>query len=429
MQSNIIKVKDFLNTVNLNIPEYQRPYKWDSHNINQLIDDILFFHDKETYRFGTVVLYKDKNNNDKLDIVDGQQRTISLLLIYLALQNEKKQIPSIENLPNWSLSNQISQYNIQNNFQTIKRRINEFDKKTVNFLFEKCEVVVITLSDLTEAFQFFDSQNARGKDLEPHDLLKAFHLREMTDVDEKEKSNIVHSWEKIESNELSSLFANYLFRIRNWSKGRSARFFTKKEVDTFKGLNLSKKERYSYSKMYAIVNHYVDNYNIQYHRKIDEYQMDFPFQLDQAIINGKRFFEMVGYYQQALNNVETINENEIIKLINEYDSRVRTGDKYVRNLFDCALMYYVDKFGMVEIHKAIEKLFIWAYTLRLKQHSVQIASLDNYALETKLFMMLRDATDHKEIINMQLQFVEEIKATNMNQIEEKFQGLGYARKN
>jgi hypothetical protein len=429
LESKIIKVKDLLNTVNLNIPEYQRPYKWDSHNINQLIDDILFFHDKETYRFGTVVLYKDKNNNDKLDIVDGQQRTISLLLIYFALKYEKKQIPFIENLPNWIFSNQISQYNVQNNFQTIKRRINEFDKKTINFLFEKCEVVVITLSDLTEAFQFFDSQNARGKDLEPHDLLKAFHLREMNDVDEKEKSNIIHAWEDIEANKLSDLFSNYLFRIRNWSKGRSARYFTKKEIDVFKGLNLSIKEQYNYAKLYAIANYYVDDHNVQYHRQIDKHKMDYPFGLDQSIINGKRFFEMVGYYQEKLKDLDSLNNNEIIKLINfEYPSRWRTGDKYVRSLFNCALMFYIDKFGEIEIDKAIEKLFIWAYTLRLRQHSVQIASLDNYAIETKLFNTIREATNHKEIINMYLEFVEEVKATNIDELINKFGELKYANK-
>lgn len=424
LQPEIIKIKVLLNIVNLRIPVYQRPYKWDSHNINQLIDDIVHFHDKEEYRLGTVVLHEDKDK-DILNIVDGQQRTLSLFLIYLALKEAKKINEDIA--IDWKFSSQISQYNIQNNYETIKRRIDEFDEKTIKFLFEKCEVVVITLVDITEAFQFFDSQNARGKDLEPHDLLKAFHLREMNTIDEKEKSNIVHAWEDIEFNELSSLFSNYLFRIRNWSKGRSARYFTKKEVDTFKGLNLDEKERYNYAKIYAIANHYVDDHNVQYHRQIDKYKMDFPFQLDQPIINGKRFFEMVGHYQTVLCSLETLKENEIVKLINNYDKRSRTGDRYVRNLFDCALIYYVDKFGTVEIDKAIEKLFIWAYTLRLRQHSVQIASLDNYALDTKIFRIMRESTNHKEIVSIQLEIVEEIKATNVVGLKEKFKELGYAK--
>ena len=47
------------------------------------------------------------------------------------------------------------------------------------------EVVVLTVTELTEAFQLFDSQNTRGKALYPHDLLKAYHLREISDMDEE----------------------------------------------------------------------------------------------------------------------------------------------------------------------------------------------------------------------------------------------------
>ena len=52
-------------------------------------------------------------------------------------------------------------------------------KDICNFLLENCSVSVITMPQerLSEAFQLFDSQNNRGKSLEPHDLLKAYHLR------------------------------------------------------------------------------------------------------------------------------------------------------------------------------------------------------------------------------------------------------------
>jgi hypothetical protein len=45
-----------------------------------------------------------------------------------------------------------------------------------------CSFVRIVTYIEQEAFQFFDSQNTRGKSLEPHDLLKSYHLREMTDL-------------------------------------------------------------------------------------------------------------------------------------------------------------------------------------------------------------------------------------------------------
>jgi uncharacterized protein with ParB-like and HNH nuclease domain len=121
-KAKIIKVKDLLSKENLKIPEYQRAYKWTTKNINQLIDDILHFNDKEAYRLGTVVLHKDKDEkqHDRLNIVDGQQRTISLYLIYLALDEKQKKEIKFE--INWQFSNQISQYNIQNNYQAIKAK-------------------------------------------------------------------------------------------------------------------------------------------------------------------------------------------------------------------------------------------------------------------------------------------------------------------
>lgn len=73
--------------VTFSIPEYQRPYKWTTENVLQLIDDVreAIITGKEKkisdikYRIGTVVLHADKA---KLNIVDGQQRFLTINLIY-----------------------------------------------------------------------------------------------------------------------------------------------------------------------------------------------------------------------------------------------------------------------------------------------------------------------------------------------------------
>ena len=73
----------------------------------------------------------------------------------------------------------------------------------------------VVIDDVSEAFQFFDSQNARGKDLEPHDLLKAYHLREMNRTStEQERLDTVREWENMEPGKLSDLFSQYLYRIK-----------------------------------------------------------------------------------------------------------------------------------------------------------------------------------------------------------------------
>jgi hypothetical protein len=169
--------------------------------------------------------------------------------------------------------------------------------------------------------------------------------------------------------------------------------------------------------MYKIAHHYVDGYNAQYERNIDGNHMQFPFQLDQVIINGKRFFEFVDHYNAHIEEFRTKAQYtqwvqpdsvaaKILTTINTYAARNRTGDQYVRTLFDTALMYYIDKFGRVEFDRAIEKIFIWAYTLRLQRQSVQLASMDNYALGWPyVFHTIKNALVPSQLLNSKLHVV------------------------
>ncbi|PRY98292.1 uncharacterized protein DUF262 [Marinilabilia salmonicolor] len=410
LNTDIISIKDLLTLDGLQIPVYQRPYKWKIKNVNQLLDDIITHKDKSAYRIGTIVFHKDEM--DILNIVDGQQRSITILLIALALlENEKiKKIASKEKYhlvtPNLfsksPLKNSISKQNIKENYAEIKQRIKEFDFDSLRFFYDKCQLVKVELSDVSEAFQFFDSQNARGKDLYPHDLLKAFHLREMvTTTAEQERNAIIEEWESLDQNTLERLFEKYLFRIKNWSKGYSARIFTKNQVDLFKGISPEIKEPYPFASIYRISNYFIEGYNQNINRKIDLNHMNFPFQLDQAIINGKRFFEFITHYKKMIS--ETTNgfiDNNIIKTLNNYPGKFRKGDRYVRALFDCCLIFYIDKFGFTEMERAIEKIFIWTYKLRVEHYSIQLATIDNHALnEPSLFKIIKEATHPKEVFS------------------------------
>jgi len=434
----IITVKSLLQTKNLQIPDYQRPYKWTENNINQLIDDILLHKEKPAYRLGTLVIHNEGGN---LNIVDGQQRTITLaLLAYAITQAREEELRKIfirgENIGNYNpdllklrFSNDITKANIQNNYKTIQRRINEnqFDESVISFLFNKCELVRVTLTDISEAFQFFDSQNARGKDLEPHDLLKAFHLREMNNSSTvEERIKTVEKWEAMDTEKLSKLFSLYLYRIRNWSKGYSARYFNKNDVDVFKGISPDIKEDYPFEKIFRIANYYTEDYNNSVHRKINHNEFDYPFQIDQTLINGKHFFEMIAYYDKMIDDIEIMNDNKILKTIRSYKGSYRTGDKYIRNLFYCGLVYFVDKFGYKDLSRAVDKIFIWAYSLRLQMQAVQLASMDNYALDNvHLFKKIREAIKPNEILSLKLTTLRENKSSKTEEIEKIFKEMMY----
>lgn len=72
----------------VNIPYYQRPYRWDEIRITNLIDD--FYKNKNDinngtknaeYFVGSVVLVQDSKIANKFDIIDGQQRVTTVFLL------------------------------------------------------------------------------------------------------------------------------------------------------------------------------------------------------------------------------------------------------------------------------------------------------------------------------------------------------------
>jgi hypothetical protein len=166
-------------------------------------------------------------------------------------------------------------------------------------------------------------------------------------------------------------------------------------------------------------------------RLVDFNPMDYPFQLDLPILNGKRFFEMVSYYENQDRTLfkDKLQENSIIKLLDTYDGKHRTGDKYIRTLFDCALIFYVDKFGIQEIERVIEKLFVWAYKKRLEMQAVYLETIDNYVQETGMFKIMRETYSYKDIINQYIGVVNIKYDSKLGLIVDQMKELGYVRGN
>ena len=173
---------------------------------------------------------------------------------------------------------------------------------------------------------------------------------------------------------------------------------------------------------------------------IDSRELGFPFHLDQIIINGRRFFELISHYQSKVARIsaESWNGHELVDAegldgyaqkimdtLNSYSARTRTGDCYVRAMFDCLLIYYIDKFGQAELSRAIEKIFIWAYSLRLQMQVVQLASMDNHVLENNLFSLIKDATRPVDFISCSLPVVSSKKSTKTGEIEALFREMKY----
>lgn len=423
----IISVKQLLLERGLVIPHYQRPYKWAIRNVNQLFADIAAHSGKSTYRLGTIVFHRDSQGRN---IVDGQQRIVTLWLAVRALLAHPQKSGSIQLQELRSatfqptFSSEIAKANVYHNYHEITRIIArpEFTDAMVEFLLMRCEVVVFELHDISEAFQFFDSQNARGKDLDPHDLLKAYHLREFDQGEEPMMASTVARWENTETDDLKRLFAHYLYRIRSWCRCDSARHFSKEDIRLFKGASMASSSSHPYAQPLRLA-----------HAAADNELQPFPFQLDQVIINGRRFFEMVDHYQNEARSILDAAPLpglgaiavEIMNVLNSYSGRNRAGDVYVRQIFDCLLLYYMDKFGEAELSRAIEKIFIWAYSLRLMREAVQLASIDKHVLEHNLFKTLREAIRPEDFLGARLPRIDRLRWAKAERIQALFVQMGY----
>lgn len=452
--NRITELKDgtSLGPINLAIPVYQRPYKWTPKNVNRLLDDIEdAMHDnKEVYRVGTLILHK-KNTNDKFnakdnisegnsgdnaeedlpengnfenyvyDIVDGQQRTITFALILKFLDKHWKKDKSkhISFLDQKLSNNVYNLRNISNNFRAIERRLRKYKdeqelENLCKYITDNCQLIVVITDDLSRAFQFFDSQNARGKALYPHDLLKAFHLREMYDCDEEETVRVVKIWEDLDQKKLSDLFKEYLYRLKEWIKGARPTELTERNIETFKGITA--KDIKPYAQYFKGAYAYANNLNRSYVPFVIGQQKLRPFQLNAPIIAGKPFFEFAKYYFDILADIQNndkfygyfINDNEIVKALDSETNRYGIGNRITRLLFDTAVLFYVDRFcpsipsktDLIYLDQFVVYAFIWAYSMRAQYKNVGWLVAQNYVMgEAKKDKIVNDFNIYQDISN------------------------------
>lgn len=380
--------------IQLVIPEYQRPYKWTAKNANQLFDDILEAKNanKEVYRVGTLILHNKEEGI--YHIVDGQQRTITFSLLLKSLDENA----TINFLDQSLADNEYNARNIANNYRALKRRVESMTsaERTAfkDYIKQNCEMIVVITNDISEAFQFFDSQNARGKKLYPHDLLKAYHLREMRELSIEETEKVVNIWENIDQKELSALFSEYLYRLKEWIKGNRADDLNEHNMDMFKGV--AKKDNFPYAQFYKGAFAYADSINNSHIPFVTGIQQLNSFQIDAPIIAGKPFFDYAKHYFSMLSDIKNndkyegrfINDNKIVKTLDLKKYKNGTGNRICRLLFDSAILLYIDRFcdektsqaDLLLLDQFVVYAFVWAYSMRAQYTNVGWLVAQNYIL-------------------------------------------------
>ncbi|MDR6528773.1 hypothetical protein J2787_004212 [Chryseobacterium rhizosphaerae] len=412
----------------MTIPNYQRPYRWTEENVRLLLEDITqsWKEGKNSYRIGSVIL---NNHDSQLNIVDGQQRITTILLI----------LKSLESTIGSELRNSL-QYRHSDSLNAIirnKRFIDSWLRENIEnskssfgkYILDYCEFVEIRVADLSEAFQMFDSQNGRGKELEAYNLLKAYHIRAMENNTFEEKVTCDITWEGAAryqvdkessdvSNLLRQLINEQLYRTRLWSRKETAHAFDKKYIKEFKGITVNKNHpiEFPYQNrelMQYVVQNYFKSIGVSVHgiksrfRNISPENIN-PFALvNQNIVNGKDFFDYtetyVEIYKRLFNSEfeEMKNFKKFVQDNCKYVGSHRDGDQYLFELYKSLIILMFDKFGEEGIEKYSKILYLLVYRLRLEKEQVRYTSVAEYPVQNEIFKIIENAKSYADLLPLE----------------------------
>lgn len=227
------------------IPAYQRPYAWETTQVEELLADLADAMGPESrsdgfYFLGSIVLVKTHGSPDSR-VVDGQQRLTTLTILFSAIRdltedpvkqasretyikqvaNEDEGIPEALRLQLRQKDQAFFEKHIQTlgatdslpstdgqsgakariieNAATIRAKLKAMgeDKRSelLRFLLQNCYLVVVEVPTQTAARRIFTVLNARGMDLSATDILKADLLERAGELKERHLSQ---RWEDIE---------------------------------------------------------------------------------------------------------------------------------------------------------------------------------------------------------------------------------------
>lgn len=378
---------------NLKIPDYQRPYSWKQEQVIDLIEDLLdaYKNKKDNYLVGNMIFHQEESK-EEINIVDGQQRTITLALIlnnlnecifdqcFLKKDNFFKGDKNYCTFLNTAKISLLSSKILKNNYNTmqnmLENRIKNIKKEFLNYIHNNVIITYIKAKDLDEAFVLFDSQNTRGKSLDRKDLLKVHHIRFIQNYN-KQKS-VAKEWEKITKKSEKEQFDDIDFVLNNLMLIRKAIRHELNgddlvQLDVFKEF---KTESYEEDEL----NNYnqppiFEKFDFDIDKKIlsllskdfkqiglfkIENSLEFlPFEIPQSISSGEKFFWFtLKYYELVLKLKQ---EKFFTVLDNVYGS----GNIFLQKIYQSSIILFVDKFGFKDCEKFAIRVAILLMSKRL----------------------------------------------------------------
>lgn len=201
---------------------YQRNYAWGEREINQLLQDVLDYQEKnkaeahkKPYYIGTLVVFERKDGS--LEVIDGQQRFTTLTLMAMCLKRlQVKKLASFNmnwytklNLDFESRTNssntfaclfqgddlnllKAANYNgdVVNGFSLLENGLLALAKKLPDFcdyLFNHVQIARVAVPKNTDLNHYFEVMNNRGEQLEKHEVVKAGLMAVLSTIKIKQK--------------------------------------------------------------------------------------------------------------------------------------------------------------------------------------------------------------------------------------------------
>ncbi|MEA2098299.1 MAG: DUF262 domain-containing protein, partial [Patescibacteria group bacterium] len=271
IESDKLLIKDVFSKW-FRIPEYQRPYIWDTNQVTELLDDIMEARNSNPdsqYFLGSMVLQKKEREEgttkyEEYDLLDGQQRLTTLFLLTAVIRdltsptNEvrikacKETIHQManpdDNIPERlrivfdirdQVKNFINEFVKQQNgtkkHDELKQKINNQDEDisiknmskailTISSFFTNNHIddffpylrsnvlmIYVAAQGLEDAFRLFTVMNSRGVKLRNSDILKTDNLGKI--IDNTKRLECAKKWEETETY-FGEDFDNFLSHLR-----------------------------------------------------------------------------------------------------------------------------------------------------------------------------------------------------------------------
>jgi hypothetical protein len=203
--------------------------------------------------------------------------------------------------------------------------------------------------------------------------------------------------------------------------------FTTSDIGMFKGIrerDVTNSEN-NWARPFVYAKNFTDDYRSE-NSTLVRFRMlepiEYPFQIDQPVLNGETFFRMVWHYYRlgVRLGLLAFSDDKLLKefqpalgearstVIDAIDKQGRPGGDrsrygYIRGLLDALLMYYHDRFGAQERARFASLAARYVMVPRAQSFAVKRETINNYALgkwsDVNLFQEVRDAGSAREVLN------------------------------